>query len=176
MSQATAGPTWHEATGYSPIISQKQLDRVDAIVETSLGQGAEIVIGGRAMEGFGNGAYYAPTILNNVSQETDAARKEIFGPVLTVQSFEDEEEGLALADHPVYGLAAGLYTNDLTRALKAVRRLEVGTVWVNRYGRSEDFIIPTGGFKRSGIGRDLGRQAFEANLRQKSVLIGLDGQ
>lgn len=174
MSQVTAGPTWREATGFSPIVSRKQFDRIDGIVRRTVRQGAEPLIGGRALEGHGNGTFYAPTILAGVTGEMDAVREEVFGPVLTVQSFEDDEEGLALADHPVYGLAAGIYTRGLSRALRAVRRLEVGTVWVNRYGRSEDFVIPTGGYKGSGIGKDLGRQAFEANLRQKSVLIGLD--
>ena len=174
MSQVTPGPTWQEATGFSPIISAKQFDRIDGLVKSTLGQGAELLIGGRPLAADGEGAFYAPTILAGVTGEMDAVREEVFGPVLTVQSFEDEEEGLALADHPVYGLAAGLYTSDLNRALRAIRRLEVGTVWVNRYGRSEDFAIPTGGFKRSGIGKDLGREAFEANLRKKSVLIDID--
>ena len=173
MSQVTPGPTWQEATGFSPIISAKQFDRIDGLVKSTVGQGAELLIGGRSIEADGEGAFYAPTILAGVTGEMDAVREEVFGPVLTVQSFEDEEEGLALADHPVYGLAAGLFTNDLSRALRAIRHLEVGTVWVNRYGRSEDFAIPTGGFKRSGIGKDLGREAFEANLRKKSVLIDI---
>jgi aldehyde dehydrogenase (NAD+) len=80
---------------------------------------------------------------------------------------------MALADHPTYGLAAGVHTADLGKALRAVRKLEVGTVWINRYGRSADWIIPTGGYKRSGIGKDLGRAAYEANLRFKSVLIDI---
>ena len=174
MSQVTPGPTWQEATGFSPIISAKQFDRIDGLVKSTVGQGAELLIGGRPLAADGEGAFYAPTILAGVTDEMDAVREEVFGPVLTLQSFEDEEEGLALADHPVYGLAAGLFTSDLSRALRAIRRLEVGTVWVNRYGRSEDFAIPTGGFKRSGIGKDLGREAFEANLRKKSVLIDID--
>ena len=173
MSQVTPGPTWQEATGFSLIISAKQFDRIDGLVKSTVGQGAELLIGGRPIAANGEGAFYAPTILAGVTSEMDAVREEVFGPVLTVQSFEDEEEGLALADHPVYGLAAGLFTSDLSRALRAIRRLEVGTVWVNRYGRSEDFAIPTGGFKRSGIGKDLGREAFEANLRKKSVLIDI---
>jgi aldehyde dehydrogenase (NAD+) len=101
----------------------------------------------------------------------EAVGEEIFGPVLTLQTFEDEEEAFALADHPRYGLAAGVYTADLSRAMRAMRRIEAGTVWINRYGRSNDMNLPTGGFKRSGIGKDLGRQAVEANLRHKSVLI-----
>ncbi|MGE8490551.1 MAG: aldehyde dehydrogenase family protein, partial [Paraburkholderia nemoris] len=104
---------------------------------------------------------------------SEAVREEVFGPVLTLQTFDTEEEALSLAQHPEYGLAAGVHTADLGRALRLVRGLEAGTVWVNRYGRTSDFMIPTGGYKRSGIGKDLGRQAYEANLRFKSVLIDL---
>lgn len=174
MSQVTPGPTWQEATGFSPIISRPQLERLHGIVRRTLDHGAEALIGAREMTEFGEGSFYAPTILTGIDGSMEAAREEIFGPVLTVQSFDDEAEGLALANHSQYGLAAGIYTSDISRALRAVRRLEVGTIWINRYGRSEDLIIPTGGYKRSGIGKDLGRQAFEANLRVKSVLIEID--
>ena len=80
---------------------------------------------------------------------------------------------MALADHPTYGLAAGLFTRDLSRAIRLTRRLQAGTVWVNRYGRSRDHILPTGGYRQSGIGKDLGREAFHANRKSKSVLISL---
>lgn len=93
--------------------------------------------------------------------------------MLTVQAFDDEEQALSLAAHATYGLAAGVHTADINRALRLVRKLEAGTVWVNRYGRSNDYILSTGGYKRSGIGKDLGREAFEANLRFKSVLIDI---
>jgi aldehyde dehydrogenase (NAD+) len=91
-----------------------------------------------------------------------------------VQTFDSEEEALALASHEKYGLASGVHTADLSRALRAMRSIETGTVWINRYGRTADFVIPTGGYKQSGLGKDLGRQAFEANLRFKSVLIDLN--
>ena len=99
----------------------------------------------------------------------------MFGLVLTIQTFEDEEEALSLAAHATYGLAAGVHTADLGRAMRAIRKLKAGTVWVNRYGRSSDFVIPTGGYGGSGIGKDLGRQAVEANLRYKSVLMAFEG-
>ena len=137
----------------------------------ALRAGAEAVIGGRRLAAIQDGAFYEPTILRNVAPGTDVLDEEVFGPVLTVQTFEDEEEALALADHPAYGLAAGVHTADLGRAMRAVRRLKAGTVWVNRYGRTADFVIPTGGYKGSGIGKDLGRQAVEANLRHKSALV-----
>ncbi|KWV40944.1 hypothetical protein AS026_24585, partial [Rhizobium altiplani] len=76
-----------------------------------------------------------------------------------------------LSDHPTYGLAAGVFSKDLSQAMRAVKRVEAGTVWVNRYGRSRDHILPTGGYKASGIGKDLGKEAYKSNRRLKSVLI-----
>jgi aldehyde dehydrogenase (NAD+) len=112
-------------------------------------------------------------LLRGVDTHSPAVTEEIFGPVLTIQTFEDEEEALALADHPTYGLAAGLFTRDLSRAIRVTKALQAGTVWVNRYGRSRDHILPTGGYKHSGIGKDLGREAYLANRKYKSVLIDL---
>lgn len=131
----------------------------------------ECLAGGAPTDG--EGYFYAPTLLAGVDQSSPAVMEEIFGPVLTVQSFDTEEEAMALADDPTYGLAAGLYTGDLSRAIRLTRRLPAGTVWVNRYGRSRDHILPTGGYKRSGIGEDPGREAYLANRRSKSVLVGL---
>ncbi|MBI1385075.1 MAG: aldehyde dehydrogenase family protein [Rhizobiales bacterium] len=173
MSQIAPGPTWHGATNYSPIVSRRQLDRIDRLVRESIDSGAEAVIGGRTLAGHGDGCFFSPTILTGVKAESVAVREEVFGPVLTVETFESLEEGVALAAHPDYGLAAGVYTRDISKALGAMRDIEAGTVWINRYGRSDDLAIPTGGFKRSGFGKDLGREAFEANLRFKSVLIDI---
>ena len=167
------GPTWASATTYSPVISHPQMARIDGIVKRAIAGGAGALIGGAPLSTGEEGAYYQPTILSGLEAGAEAIREEIFGPVLTVQSFEDEEEGLALTDHE-YGLAAGVYTGDINRALRARRRIQAGTIWVNRYGRSADFIVPTGGFNHSGIGKDLGRQAVEANLRHKSTLIAFD--
>ena len=171
FEQLKPGATWDEGTTLSPIISEPQCDRIDAIVARAARDGAEVVTGGGRAGGPQDGAYYRPTILTGLGEDAEAVRAEIFGPVLTVQTFRDEEEAFALADHPDYGLAAGVHTGDMARALRAVRRIEAGTVWVNRYGRSADFILPSGGFKASGIGRDLGRQAFEANQHVKTALI-----
>lgn len=167
------GPTWAAGTGYSPIIAGSHMARIDGIVQRAIAGGADALIGGARLETAGDGAYYQPTILAGVDAGSEAVREEIFGPVLTVQAFDDEDEGLALTDHR-YGLAAGVYTSDINRALRARRRIQAGTIWVNRYGRSADFIIPTGGYRESGIGKDLGRQAVEANLRYKSTLIAFD--
>lgn len=172
LSHIAPGPTWKSSTGFAPIISEIQARRIDAILARSRAQGAEVLLGGGRIEGHG-GAFYQPTLLAGVDADTAAVREEVFGPVLTIQSFETEEEGFALADHPEYGLAAGVYTSDLGRGLRAVRQIKAGTVWINRYNRTLDFILPTGGYKSSGIGKDLGRQAVEANLRHKTVLIDI---
>ena len=170
-----AGATWNPQATLAPIISRPQAQRIDAIVRSTLDAGAQARCGAAFSQTDDAGAYYAPTIIEGVTTESAAVRQEIFGPVLTLQTFDSEEEALALAAHPDYGLAAGVHTADIGRALRFVRSLEAGTVWVNRYGRSNDFIIPTGGYKRSGIGKDLGKEAYEANLRFKSVLIDLNG-
>ena len=159
--------------GFSPIISAGQLQRIDGIVQAAVGQGAELLCGGAAFDR--EGSFYQPTLIANVTQDSPAVTQEIFGPVATFQTFKDgdEDEAMALAAHQTYGLAAGLFTRDLSRALRLTRRLEAGTVWVNRYGRTRDHILPTGGWKASGLGKDLGREAFLANRRTKSVLIDL---
>lgn len=165
------GPTWRAATNFPPLINETQARKVHAAVQGALADGAQALCGGDFFDVDLGGHFYQPTLLAGVDAGMAAVREEIFGPVLTVQTFGDEEEGLALADHPTYGLAAGVHTQNISRALRAVRRIQAGTVWVNRFGRTWDFILPTGGFKGSGLGKDLGRQAFEANLRYKSVLV-----
>ena len=173
FAELKPGATWAAGTTLSPIISAPQAARIEGIVGRTLEAGATLRYGGVRADGGAHGAFYTPTLLTDVTAESEAVREEIFGPVLTLQTFDTEEEALALAQHPDYGLAAGVHTADLGRALRFVRGLEAGTVWVNRYGRTSDFMIPTGGYKRSGIGKDLGRAAYEANLRFKSVLIDL---
>jgi aldehyde dehydrogenase (NAD+) len=173
FAELKPGATWAAGTTLSPIISAPQAARIEGIVGRTLEAGATLRYGGVRADGGADGAFYSPTLLTDVTAHSEAVREEVFGPVLTLQTFDTEEEALALAQHPEYGLAAGVHTADLGRALRFVRGLEAGTVWVNRYGRTSDFMIPTGGFKRSGIGKDLGRQAYEANLRFKSVLIDL---
>ncbi|WP_341486451.1 aldehyde dehydrogenase family protein [Pararhizobium sp. A13] len=171
LAAVRAGPTWDETTDYPPIISERQIGRMDSIVRATIEGGAECLAGGKRLER--EGYFYAPTLISGVTAASPAVQEEIFGPVLTIQTFEDEEEALTLADHPTYGLAAGLFTRDLSRAIRLTRRLQAGTVWVNRYGRSRDHILPTGGYKQSGIGKDLGREAYLANRKSKSVLISL---
>ncbi|WP_423822724.1 aldehyde dehydrogenase family protein [Salinisphaera sp. SPP-AMP-43] len=168
------GPTWSAATEYCPAIGPAQADKIDRLVASARDDGADIVAGGEFFDEGPGGAFYRPTVLANVDDEMAVVREEVFGPVLTVQTFADEAEGIALADHPHYGLAAGIHTRDVGQAMRAMRAIEAGTVWINRYGRSRDLALPTGGYKGSGIGKDLGRQAFEACQRYKTVLMDFD--
>lgn len=169
------GATWSAGTTLSPIISEGQAQRIDALVARARDAGANVYCGAERATGYQDGAWYTPTVLTGVAPHAEIVREEVFGPVLTVQTFTSEEEALQLAQHDDYGLAAGVHTANLGCALRMVRGIEAGNIWVNRYGRSSDFVLPTGGFKRSGLGKDLGRQAFEANLRSKAVLIDLNG-
>jgi aldehyde dehydrogenase (NAD+) len=171
MADVGPGPTWDAATRYSPIISERQRDRIDAIVAAAINEGGRCIAGGKPMDR--SGYFYEPTLLTDLDPSSPAILEEIFGPVLTLQTFEDEEEAMALADHPTYGLAAGLFTSDMSRTIRLSHQIQAGTVWVNRYSRSRDHILPTGGYKRSGIGKDLGREAYLANRKSKSVLISL---
>jgi aldehyde dehydrogenase (NAD+) len=174
LATIVPGPLWQSTTSYSPIISQHQAERIATLIDQSRASGAEVIFGGGYFEDTDGGYFHRPTLLANVTESTPAVRQELFGPVLSVQTFQDEDEGIALAGHPTYGLCAGIHTRDIGQAMRAMRRISAGTVWINRYGRSGDLIIPTGGFKQSGIGKDLGRQALEASMRYKSVLIDFD--
>lgn len=171
FNEQVVGPTWQSSSTLSPIISGRDLERIDGVVKRTIQQGGTLVSGGCRLAEDSGGFFYQPTILTGVDMGMEAVRDEIFGPVLCVETFDTDDEALALAAHPSYGLSAGVHTSDLNRAMRLVHELEAGTVWVNRYGRSWDFAMPTGGFKHSGLGKDLGRYAYEANLRIKSVLI-----
>ncbi|MCB8882074.1 aldehyde dehydrogenase [Acidisoma cellulosilytica] len=165
------GATWEEATTFAPIISEKQVMRIESLVEKTLDEGASLRIGGQRMEGRNAGAYFAPTILEGVSEQNTGFREEFFGPVLIVDRFDDPEEGIAKAAHPTYGLAANVYGRDLKQVLAAVEGIEAGMIWVNQPGRAPEFAFPAGGFKGSGFGKDMGRAGIEAFLRQKAAWI-----
>lgn len=163
------GPTWDSASSFSPLIHDQHHAHVHGMVEDALAAGAGLLRGEQTFDG--GTRFYPPTVLTDVPATARAWNDEIFGPVLAVKSFDDEDEALHLANDSPFGLAAGVWTGDLGCALRITRRLEVGTVWVNRYGRSDDFGLSTGGYKSSGFGKDLGVEAIRSNLRVKSVLI-----
>jgi len=166
-----AGPTWQEATTLAPIINEKQMLRIETLLRRTLDAGASLRIGGKRIESRNAGCFFAPTILENVTPEMEGYREEFFGPVLTVDRFDEPEEAVALAAHPAYGLAASVFTQNIGLALKAADAIEAGMVWVNQHGRSPEFTFPAGGFKQSGFGKDMGRAGIEAFTRQKAIWI-----
>jgi acyl-CoA reductase-like NAD-dependent aldehyde dehydrogenase len=135
-------------------------------------EGAEVVLGGGPVDKtkFGEGWFVEPTIFTGADNRMRIAQEEIFGPALTVSPFASEEEAIAIASDTVYGLAAGVWTQSMRRALLMSERLRAGTVSINTY-RAVSFMSPFGGYKRSGLGRESGQEAIYEYLQQKSVWI-----
>src|SRR5256885_16048768 len=130
------------------------------------------VAGGRPGNHNGKGYFVEATVFDAVQPTMTIAREEIFGPVLAVLSFDGVDEGIALANQTIYGLAAGIWTKDVQKAHRVARAVRAGTVWINSYN-SYDSGAPFGGFKASGFGRDLGREALDGYLETKTVWAGL---
>lgn len=166
-----AGPTWDESTTFAPIISEKQMERIDGMLRETIAQGGSVITGGGPLEERNAGSFYAPTLLENVSEDNIGFREEFFGPIATIRSFTELEEGIALAAHPTYGLAASVHTTNMAKALKAADNIEAGMVFVNQHGRSPEFTYTAGGYKGSGFGKDMGRPGFEEFLRQKAIWV-----
>ena len=124
------------------------------------------------MPGSEDGFYVKPTVYADVDNGMRIAQEEIFGPVLSVIAFDDEDDALAQANDSTFGLAAGLWTTNMARTVRMAARLQAGTVWVNTY-RAVSYTSPFGGYKRSGLGRESGKQAIEGYLQTKSVWINL---
>ncbi|MWB78703.1 aldehyde dehydrogenase family protein [Pseudooceanicola sp. 216_PA32_1] len=147
------------------------IPRADAAMQAAAGQGAGTPCGGAPFARAGG--LGQPALVAGVIRDNPAMTEDIFGPVATLLTFTGEAEAMASAAHPTYGPAAGFCPRDASRALRQSRRLEAGTVRVSRQGRSRDHILPTGGRKASGPGKDLGRAAYPANRRSTFVLIDL---
>jgi acyl-CoA reductase-like NAD-dependent aldehyde dehydrogenase len=161
-------------TRMGAIVDETQLDRVLGYIESGKEEGAELHLGGgRAREETG-GYYVEPTIFDAVSNDMKIAREEIFGPVLSTISFTELDDAIAIANDTIYGLAAAIWTDDLTTAHRAARALKAGVVWVNAFDAG-DITSPFGGFKQSGFGRDKSIHALEKFTDLKAIWIQLGG-
>ncbi|WP_151447478.1 aldehyde dehydrogenase [Lacisediminimonas profundi] len=159
-------------TQIGPIATRPQWEKILAMIAMAKEDGAHCALGGHALqgEGYGQGQFIAPTIFTGVTNDMRIAQQEVFGPVLSVLKFEDEDEAIRIANDVQYGLAAGVWTQDLHRAFYCVDRIRAGTIWVNNY-RATSFATPFGGYKKSGIGREGGMEAIKEYLQVKSVWI-----
>ncbi|AZC30301.1 aldehyde dehydrogenase [Pseudomonas chlororaphis] len=159
-------------TRVGALVDQRQLDNVLRYIDIGKEQGGQLLAGGaRTLENTG-GLYVEPTIFDGVTNAMTIAREEIFGPVLSVISFDTEEEALTIANDSIFGLAAGVWTSNLSRAHRFARGLRAGSVWVNQYDGG-DMTAPFGGFKQSGNGRDKSLHAFDKYTELKATWIKL---
>jgi acyl-CoA reductase-like NAD-dependent aldehyde dehydrogenase len=165
------GDPLHPKTRLGALVSESQRETVLGYVEKGRAEGAEVATGGAAADVGGKGWFMQPTVLTGVDNSMAVAREEIFGPVLVTIPFDDPDEAVALANASVYGLAAGVWTRDVAKAHDVASRLKAGTVWINQYNWY-DAGAPFGGYKQSGYGRELGRQALDLYTETKTVFVG----
>lgn len=169
-SRLRQGDPRDEATDLGPNIHPRQLEKIDGFVRRALEDGARAVIGGKRKDGL----YYEPTLLTDVAQDSEIVQEEVFGPVLTLQTFGDEEEAVRLANDTRFGLAATLVTGDHERAERVTAQLVAGTVWVNCFF-VRDLQAPFGGSRHSGVGREGGTWSFDFYCDVKNTVTAPNG-
>ena len=169
---ARMGNPLEDTTQVGPITTKPQYKKVLEYIEIAKGEGAACVLGGAAATRpeCGDGWFVEPTIFTNVDPKMRIAQEEVFGPVLSVMAFDTDDEAVEIANDTLFGLAAGVWTTSIKRALRMSERLEAGTVWINTY-RAVSYMSPFGGYKRSGLGRESGLSAIRDYLQEKSVWI-----
>ena len=159
-------------TQVGPVTTQPQYEKVLSYIDVGREDGAECVLGGGKAERpeCGDGWFVEPTIFMGVNNKMRIAQEEVFGPVLSIIPFEDEEEAIEIANDVMFGLAAGIWTSSIRRAIEIPKRIRAGSVWVNTY-RAVSFMAPFGGFKKSGLGRENGQETIQEYMQTKTVWI-----
>jgi len=164
----TPGDPFAETTKLGPLVSEVQRDRVRGFIQKGVDEGAKLVTGGAEQpDGLEKGFYIRPTVFSNVTNDMTIAREEIFGPVLSIIPYDTEEEAIEVANDTPYGLAGGVWAGSQEHAIEIAQRLRTGQVDVN--GGSFNPFAPFGGYKQSGVGRELGKYGFEEFLEVKSI-------
>ena len=161
------GDPHDEATHIGPLVSERQRARVEGYIEAGKAEGARLVLGGGRPAGMDHGWFVEPTIFASVRPDTTIAQEEIFGPVVTVISYSDEDEAIAIANNSRYGLNGSVFTSDLERGMRVAARIQTGTVELN--GHPAGFRAPMGGVKHSGLGREFGPEGLDAFVETKSI-------
>ena len=171
-SEAKIGDPMSFDTHVGPVTTQPQFDKIMSYINIAKSEGANCILGGNAYssEDIKGNRFVEPTIFTDVNNKMRIAQEEVFGPVLSIIKFKNEEEAINLGNDVIFGLAAGVWTNDIGRALRMSDSLRAGTVWVNTY-RAVSFMSPFGGYKRSGKGRESGQESIKEFLQTKSVWI-----